>query len=295
MTSPTRASAPDKAEKTTLPDADMSTSDTSDGRPAGADKHAPEQTAVDTFAKIAIAGRHELRRPSNSLWCSGAVAGLAMSFSAVGEAALISFLPDAAWTPLVSSFGYSLGFLIVILGGLQLFTENTITPVLTVLVHPTPRAWRALARLWSIVFVANLIGVGMAAAFFALTPALPQSIHTALTALAHHAVAPEFWQVFASAIAAGFLIASVVWSISGHERAAFFIITVITYNMALFDTAHIIAGSAEALFLVFTGERTLGSLVLPYFIPALLGNIVGGSLVFALLSYGQIVDEIDVE
>ncbi len=295
MTSPTHAPAPDEAKKTTIPDADMSASDISEERAAGGDKRAPQQTAVDTFAKIAIAGRHELKRPSNSLWCSGTVAGVAMSFSAVGEAALISFLPEAAWTPLVSSFGYSLGFLIVILGGLQLFTENTITPVLTVLVHPTPRAWQALARLWSIVFVANLIGVGLASGFFALTPALPQSIHTALATLAHHAVAPEPWQIFTSAIAAGFLIASVVWAISGHESAAFFIITIITYSMALFDAAHIIAGSAEVLFLVFTGERTLGSLVLPYVIPALLGNIVGGSLVFALLSYGQIADEIDVE
>src|SRR5690348_6898788 len=71
----------------------------------------------------------ELSRPSFSLFWSGVAAGLSMGFSAVAPAILEAHLPEAEWTPLISKLGYSLGFLLVILGRQQLFTENTLTPI----------------------------------------------------------------------------------------------------------------------------------------------------------------------
>src|SRR4029079_8825992 len=71
----------------------------------------------------------ELERPSAALFWSGLAAGLSMGFSLSPEGALRTRLPEREWTPLVSMLGYSIGFLIVILGRQQLFTENTFTPV----------------------------------------------------------------------------------------------------------------------------------------------------------------------
>src|SRR4051794_21424388 len=69
-------------------------------------------------------GETEMRRPATSLWWSGVAAGLSISFSLLGQAALNSHLPDVAWRPLVSGFGYSIGFLIAVLARQQLFTKR---------------------------------------------------------------------------------------------------------------------------------------------------------------------------
>ena len=52
-----------------------------------------------------------------------------MGFSFLMEALLAHHLPQAAWTPLVSKLGYCIGFIMVVLGRQQLFTENTLTPI----------------------------------------------------------------------------------------------------------------------------------------------------------------------
>jgi hypothetical protein len=56
-----------------------------------------------------------------------------------------------------------LGFLIVIVGRMQLFTENTIKPILSLLLEPTGLNLAKTARLWGIVFAANLVGCVAAA------------------------------------------------------------------------------------------------------------------------------------
>jgi hypothetical protein len=78
-------------------------------------------------------GEEEMARPIVSLWWSGVAAGLSISFSLLAQAVFYVHLPDAIWRPLVTSFGYSVGFLMVVLSRQQLFTENTITVVLPVM------------------------------------------------------------------------------------------------------------------------------------------------------------------
>ncbi|MGA9629812.1 MAG: formate/nitrite transporter family protein, partial [Candidatus Acidiferrales bacterium] len=78
-------------------------------------------------------GREELKRSSSALAWSGLAAGLSMGFSMVAEGLLAAYLPDREWTPLLSKLGYSVGFLIVVLGRQQLFTETTLTAVLPLL------------------------------------------------------------------------------------------------------------------------------------------------------------------
>lgn len=70
----------------------------------------------------------ELNRPNSALFWSGLAAGLCIGFSFISQALLQTSLPDTPWQSLVSKLGYSVGFVIVILGRQQLFTENTLTP-----------------------------------------------------------------------------------------------------------------------------------------------------------------------
>ncbi|HLM68723.1 MAG TPA: formate/nitrite transporter family protein, partial [Longimicrobium sp.] len=94
------------------------------------EKQAEEEQSLDartTHEIIRRQGEHELTRTNAALAWSGLAAGLAMGFSLVAQGILREYLPDAHWRPLVTSLGYSVGFLIVILGSQQLFTENTLT------------------------------------------------------------------------------------------------------------------------------------------------------------------------
>jgi formate/nitrite transporter FocA (FNT family) len=103
-------------------------------------------------------GIDELERPSSALFWSGLAAGLSMGASLVAEGLLNAYLPPAQWRPLISKFGYSVGFLLVILGRQQLFTENTLTPILPLLRNRTLRQFGEVMRLWAVVLLANLLG-----------------------------------------------------------------------------------------------------------------------------------------
>src|SRR4051812_23722722 len=102
-------------------------SDKSDNA-AAAQRQAPSGAIV--YQAISREGEEELERSSSALFWSALGAGLAMGFSMIAEALLTTHLPDAPWRILIAKFGYSIGFLIVILGRQQLFTENTLTPIL---------------------------------------------------------------------------------------------------------------------------------------------------------------------
>ena len=132
------------------------------------EKSAPSAHVV--YEAIRREGRHELGRQSSSLAWSGLAAGLSMGFSFVTQALLEHHLPDTPWRPLIASLGYSVGFLIVILGRQQLFTENTLTPVLPLLHNRDAGTFVRVLRLWGLVLVANLAGTIIVAAAIAWTP-----------------------------------------------------------------------------------------------------------------------------
>ena len=134
-------------------------------------------------------GAEELDRPTAALIFSGIAAGLVISFSFVFKAIIASYIPtDAIWTDLITNFGYTIGFLIAILGHMQLFTENTITTVVPLFKPFTLDKLRAVGRLWGIVFLCNIIGTALASLFFLTTDLFTPNIDKALDELAHHAV-----------------------------------------------------------------------------------------------------------
>ena len=237
-------------------------------------------------------GDEEMRRPVTSLWWSGLAAGLSISFSLLGQAIIESRLPDAAWRPLVSGFGYSVGFLMVVLGRQQLFTESTITVVLPVFADLSwSSVWR-MSRLWAIVLAANLAGTLIAALFSTYTPVLsPDLMHGMLT-ISRGLLALGWWEMAFRGVASGFLIAAMVWMIPSAESAKFAVITLMTYLIAIGGFTHIIAGSMEAYLLVFAGDWQWWQMIVDFMLPVLIGNIVGGTALFALISYAQVMQEI---
>lgn len=260
-----------------------------------------ERESVEAAAKLSSKliyevirrdGEEELARTKRSLFWSGTAAGIMISFSVLGEAILRTYLPDASWSFLIENFGYSLGFLLVIMGRMQLFTENTITTVLPLMVKPTVHNLGCVARLWTIVLGANVLGAFCIATLYAYTPAIPDALAPALLSLSEHAIHMPPDQSFFRAIPAGILVAAIVWMLPQADESGFFIILTFTWLIAAGDFTHIVAGSVEMAYLAVQGLLGFSEALFGFFIPVLAGNIIGGTVVFALVAWGQVKDDV---
>jgi formate-nitrite transporter family protein len=237
-------------------------------------------------------GEEELERTVSALAWSGLAAGLSMGFSLVVEGLLRHHLPDAPWRPLVESFGYTTGFVIVVLGRQQLFTESTLTAVIPALTRRDGETLIALLRLWGVVLLANLVGAGLFAALAFGVPVFEPNLHRDFIAIGEEAAHGSFVVLFVKAVLAGWLIALMVWLLPGAASARLIVIVLITYIVALGGFAHVIAGSVEVLYLVFAGGKSFGSYLIDYLLPVLAGNIVGGSALVAMLNHAQVRHEV---
>lgn len=249
--------------------------------------------AAVVYEIIRVEGEGELARTFGALWWSAAAAGISIGFSALSLALLKAYLPDAPGFWIIENIGYAVGFLIVILSRQQLFTENTLTAVLPVMARKQWMWLFVMLRLWGIVLAGNLVGCLLFASFLAYSGALSPNIAKALAGVGAHLMANSPAEMFVKGIVAGWLIAALVWMLPSAEGTEIFVITLITYLIALGGFTHVVAGSAEALYLWLTGAEGLPRIVFGFFLPTLLGNVFGGTLLFAVLSYAQVREEIE--
>lgn len=254
-----------------------------------AERAAPR--AVVVYETVREEGEYEITRSISALAWSGLAAGLSMGFSLVSEGLLRSHLPDAAWRPLISKFGYSAGFLIVILGRQQLFTENTLTVILPLLLRKNLETLICVLRLWAVVFAANLVGAFIFAYVIAHTDIFNADIKRAFGEIGREAIQGDHLTIFLRAVFAGWLIALMVWLLPAAESARIWVIIIMTYLVALGGYAHIIAGSVEIIYAVLTGLTDWSTYLAGWMLPTLLGNIGGGVSLVAVLGHAQVTND----
>ncbi len=260
-----------------------------------------EQNDVDDLASprsrviyevVRQQGDQELERPPGSLFWSGLAGGVAITASVIAEGALRHKLPaDLPMREVISEMGYTLGFLIVILGRMQLFTEQTIVTVIPVMAEPGWRKFATMARLWGIVFAANMIGVCAAAAINVNLHLMSHELTTSMVEVSSVLLQKSPTELLLQGIPAGFLIAAVAWIRAGITGGEVSIVFVLTYTIALGDFAHVVAGGAEAFLLVFSGHTGVAHAVGGLIAPALIGNVIGGTGLFAVLAHAQVRQE----
>jgi len=253
---------------------------------AAEERSAPSGKII--YKAILAEGEEELKRSSAALFWSGLAAGLSMGFSMIAEGLLARYLPDAPWRPLVANFGYSLGFLIVILGRQQLFTENTLTPILPLLQKWNWPTLRNVARLWGIVLVANLLGGLLLSLVIAHSTAFEPEAQREFAHLGQQALAHGFGTTLLRGIFAGWLIALMVWLLPFAEEGRIWVIIFVTYIVGVAHFSHVIAGSVEVFTLAAMGQTSWGTALGSFTVPALLGNILGGVMLVAALNHAQI-------
>jgi formate/nitrite transporter FocA (FNT family) len=240
-------------------------------------------------AAVLKEGEEELERSTSALAWSGLAAGLSMGLSLIAEGALHAVLPHTPAFHLVSSFGYSLGFLAVILGRQQLFTENTLTPILVLMDRRDAKTFMNVSRLWLTVLLSNLVGCVIVAYVLANTNAVEPAIRESFFTLAREAMQPSFTLILWRGVFAGWIIALLVWLLPFAESGRFWVIVTFTYFIGAAHFSHVIVGSVEAYVLAAHGEVTWLYALQHYTLASLIGNILGGVSIVAAINHAQVV------
>ncbi|MFG0329000.1 MAG: formate/nitrite transporter family protein [Phycisphaerales bacterium] len=239
---------------------------------------------------VRVDGEIEISRPGNALFWSGLAGGLAMGLSLIVSGALKSHLPDAEPFGAIVKIGYTVGFLVVILGRQQLYTENTLTVVLPLMHHRSLKTLVHVLRVWGIVLFSNLLGAAAISWYCAQSGAFDESMREAFTKLGAAVVEPSAQVIFLRGILAGWMIALIVWLVPAVDGAAkLLIIFALAYSVGLAELSHVIAGSVEALYLVWIDELAWGSYFGSFLLPVLLGNTLGGVVLTAVINHAQTV------
>jgi formate/nitrite transporter FocA (FNT family) len=237
-------------------------------------------------------GEAAMERTAGALIMSALAAGLSMGFSFLAQGVIESSLPNTPWRSLVASFGYTVGFVIVILGRQQLFTESTLSAVLPVLTRRDLKTVLKTARLWGLVLSANIAGTVIFAAMLRIPGVFSDDVVKALGELAGQPFPGGFMVTVVRAVFAGWLIALMVWLLPSARSARLVTILLITYVVAISKLSHVIAGSVEASYGVMMGVATVQDYLLRFFGPTLLGNMIGGISLVAIINHGSIASEI---
>ena len=241
-------------------------------------------------------GEQELTRTVSALTLSALAAGLSMGFSFLTQALLMAGLTRMGATgdwAIVTDLGYSIGFVFVVLGRQQLFTESTLTAILPLFTRRDLKTLYLTARLWAIVLVVNLVGTWLFAALLMAGPIFPPEVTGGLRAIAGRMLNQPFWITFLRAVLAGWLIALMVWILPSTRSARLLTIILITYVVALGGFVHVVATSSEFAYAVLTRLTSFGSYFTSFLFPTVLGNIVGGVTLVSLLNHGSIAPEIE--
>lgn len=246
-------------------------------------------SAEEIHDNVREAADEEMVRPASELAWSALEAGLMIGFSPLAAAYLAS-LAAPEHRQAAASVGYPLGFIFVVLARSQLFTENTLEPLVPLLERRDAATLRRVARLWTIVLSGNLVGALLFALVAAHTPVVDATLQRSMQEVAAEATSGGFGLVFFRAIFGGWLVALMAWLIAStqYTGAQIALIWLTTAPISAFGFRHSVAGAVEAFYRATTGGASWGAMIGAFLVPAVLGNIVGGGVLVALLNDGQV-------
>ncbi len=254
------------------------------GAPAAGEAVRDRFSADEIFQRVTATADEEIERSTRLLFFSGLAAGLSIGATFLAQAAMTTAYPNNV---ALGNLLYPVGFVMIVLGSYQLFTENTLTPVTLVLTRLA--SLPQLFRLWGIVLVANVIGAGITAYLLAKTGIFDPAVAETARQFGEHAMGTAWWALFYKGAFAGGLVATMVWLVHAAREtiSRFIIIYVIIILIPIADLFHCIAGACEVLFLVFVGSEGLASVFIHFFVPVILGNTIGGVVFVALVNFSM--------
>lgn len=242
----------------------------------------------EILERLLASADEEIATGKQELFFSGLAAGFAIVLTFLGHAVGNTVFPDNKF---LSAILYPLGFIYIILGRYQLYTENTLPPVALVLARLA--SLPLLLRVWGIVLVGNVLGAGLGAFVLANSQVLSPEAMQAGAEFAASGLELAWWDVFFKSLFAGWLVAGVVWldHAARDTIARLFLIYIVFYMIAAAELFHVITTATDALYFVFVGEGGIVTVFYEFWLPVLLGNTVGGVVLVGLVNSAQIERE----
>ena len=259
----------------------------------------PEGSEI--FHAAAERGYRRLNRRRIDMGVSGFIAGMNVTFGALAAAAVTGAVQAsigdqfALFAEVMGAIVFPIGFILVIIGRSELFTENFLVPTASVLAHKSK--FRSLATLWSLTLLGNLLGAFVVAKMMSLehyhgVPAVETITH--IHHMAEFLVLERDWDAsFISGIFAGWLITlmTLLLLTTDNIMAKIAVIWCVGFLIILNKFNHIVVNSAEIFMAIFTGNDTITywAWFKNSFAPTLLGNIIGGLVFVTLLEYVKVI------
>lgn len=242
----------------------------------------------EVFHRIIVAADEEATTGVRELFFSGLAAGFAITVTFLLYASLTA---STDGDPITSALLYPLGFVFIILGGYQLYTENTLPPVVLVLERlvSVPR----LLRIWAVVLSGNFVGGGLGAVVLATTGVFSPEAAAAATNIAMKGIETSSLALFFKACFAGLIVAGVVWvDYTARDTISRFVVIYLAFLAIPFgDLFHVVVSFTEVIYLVVGGQVGLIDPLMRFVLPVLLGNTVGGVLLVTVVNYFQTSSE----
>jgi formate-nitrite transporter family protein len=249
-------------------------------------------SAVEIHDNILEPAKKEMDRPAASLLWSALASGMVIGFSFLASA-FAAHLVSEPYRTAAAAAAYPLGFIFVVMARSELFTENTLDPVVPLLEQRNWETFQKMLRMWGLLLAGNLVGALIFGWVLARTPVVQPELHPSMLKIAAEVSSGGFGQVLYAGVFAGWLIALLIWLLaSTHSTPAqIVLIWLCTAPISALHFRHSIAGSVEAFYRAASGGASWGSMLGQFVVPAVIGNAIGGVLLVALLNYGQVAEE----
>jgi formate-nitrite transporter family protein len=256
---------------------------------AAQERAAPEPEQI--YEQARKEGRRRLSRPLHELAATALVGGFDVAFGVAVYALAAGAVDTRTSSQLAHLFGaisFGIGFVFVVVGRSELFTENFLVPVAGL--DRRRGSWLKLGELWLGTFFLNLIGGTLLAIILTSKGVLTGSSHTPIVSLAEHLGHYSAATGFLSAVVAGALMTLMTWFVEGAAESTGIriamswivgsLIALGTFNHAIVSTIELVFGMRYGAS-VSVGElfRNLGL--------AVGGNLVGGLLLVTFARSAQ--------
>lgn len=254
-------------------------------------EHQRQVHVEETFDRTVTEGIRRLSRPWASLASTGLVGGTDV---ATGVLALLLVLHATGLTPaghLLAGLAFSVGFIALTLARSELFTENFLVPVITVVVKRASA--RSLLRLWTVSLLANIVSGWLITGL--IMAGFPSLARTAIAAGRVYVDYGIGWRSFALALLAGAAITLMTWMQHGFDSYGVKLVSAIIAGFLLGagSMTHAVVGSLLIFCGLHTGVSPYGYLAWAETAGwATLGNLIGGIGLVTLLRLLQVPHQV---